>query len=231
MAGESNVRPLGTLQLCEQHGFRHAVFISWPHEISRRGRDIVNKLAISLQESFQDYPGLKGDGVFLDSNRLAVGYQWDKELRFRLARSAVTVAILVPTYFSSDYCAIEWGITTDLQALRMQNPRRTCFIPIQLISEPPGPPLEVGAIQFEREFAAVFVSGRNFETNSRWRVLVQSIKDQVFDAIREICKTTRDWPREEAIAAARDSFEFTWRASLEPQPDPTFPTMKSVEHR
>lgn len=223
----------GPLQLCEQHGFAHAVYISWPHDISDRARQIVLKIYSSLESSFRNFPGLRGKTVFIDEKRLNAGFAWDPQLRSRLARSAVTLVVLVPKYFYSEYCAIEWGITADLEARRIpKHEQRTCFIPIPLFPvDELDPPSEVGAIQFVREFEQLLVYGRRVENHPSWNRLIENLRRLVFDVIRAVCATERDWEADERVARLRTPFEFTWKKPPPPSQAPPFPTMRSVERR
>ncbi|HLK36143.1 MAG TPA: toll/interleukin-1 receptor domain-containing protein [Polyangiaceae bacterium] len=221
---------LGPLELCEQSGFLHAVYVSWPHDISSRGREIVTKLASSLEDSFRGFPGMPRPRVYLDEQRLQPGDGWDKELRHRLARSAVTLVLLVPTYFGSEYCRIEWGITADLETRRIppgEQKRRTCRVNLALVrKEELNAPLEVEAIQFSERFEKLRVWGRRVDTHPSWRKLVEDLRVLIFERISLVCTTSRNWPEEERIAMDRKPHEFKWK----PLPSaPAFPIMKSVE--
>ncbi|HXU82126.1 MAG TPA: toll/interleukin-1 receptor domain-containing protein, partial [Polyangia bacterium] len=212
MAAIGEQRPPGPLELCEERGFRYAVFISWTHESNPWTSEIVSKIARALDESFRNYIRGSQARVFLDSQRLEAGYRWDRQIRLSACRSAVTIAILIPTYFDSEYCKIEWGIAAALEALRVPaGTSQTCIIPLQLVqSDELIAPDQVKAVQFRKEFEDLLVWGRDVETHPDWRNLINRLRRSVFDHISSICLTTRDWQREEQIALTVGPFPFSW---------------------
>jgi len=211
----------------------HAVFFSWPHSSSRRTEEIVSTLASDLEDSFRDFPGIQQPRVFFDRTRLLAGYKWDEQLRYSLARSAVTVVILVPTYFFSDYCPIEWAIASKLgPAWLPANERRTCVLPLQLVSQDElEPPEQVGAVQFVKEFEELLVWGDKVRSHPSWNKLVEELRRLIFELLKEICATERNWAEEEAVAKTCGPCEFTWPPPAAALAQAAFPHMKSVEPR
>jgi hypothetical protein len=227
--------PPNALQLCSDRGFSYSVFISWPHEISDRGREIVSKLVAALGESYRNFPGNKDAGIFFDE-RLETGYRWNQALRRNLCRSALTLVILVPTYFASEYCSLEWGITEKLEPFRIPGGADyTSFISIRLVPvDELNPPAQVAAVQFAKEFEDLLVWGRDVETHPNWRKTIEELRQLVFKRIKQICATNRDapqWDQEEKIAQALTNYEFTWPQDPPPTPDPSFPKLRAVEKK
>jgi hypothetical protein len=109
---------------CSALGYEHHVFISWPHQIEKRGADFVRALAEGLSDRFRTYGG---GSVYWD-DRLKAGYRWDDALRRNLCRSAAVISIILPTFFQSHYCSI------DGQSL--SGCRRREFLP-RMVSRPP----------------------------------------------------------------------------------------------
>jgi hypothetical protein len=226
--------PPNPLQLCASRGFSYSVFVSWPHKISQRGREIVGKLVKGLEDSYENFPGSDKAGVFFD-DRLVPGYKWNETLRRKLCRSAVTLVVLVPSYFESSYCALEWGITEKLEASRIPaGSEYTAFISLGLFSaEELNPPTQVSAIQFAKEFAELIVFGQKVEDHPRWLDMIESLRRLVFDRIKAICAQGRDndlWQREEEAALGLQAYEFTW-PSDPMAADLPFPQLRAVERK
>jgi TIR domain len=206
----SSEMPPTILQRALQLGFQYPVFLSWPHCIQTRGREIVQALASALEDVFKDDGGAK---VFLDTARIKPSYQWDPFLRTSLARSAVIFAFLLPSYFESPYCRIEWNIGEQLQQLRLKgHVDRSVVIPI-LLSGHMNLPREVKAIQFDDEFQQLLVWGADVTTHNGWRKLVNRLRDQVFEILEILCESPRDWAEEEKIAQNAGPKAFNWIAS------------------
>lgn len=226
--------PLNALQLCSQRGFKHSVFISYPHRISERGAEIVHKIAKALEDSYQDFPGADQAGVYIDT-RLRSGYTWNPALRRNLCRSVVTLVILVPNYFASDYCSLEWGITEQLKPGRIPTGSdETPFILIRLVPEGElSPPSQVAAIQFEKEFDDLMVWGWAVETHPNWLALIRELRTLVFDRIKVICAANREaaqWDAEEKLALELEKFEFKW-TDEDLAADTAFPALTAVEKK
>ncbi len=225
--------PLNPLQLCKDRGFEHSVFISYPHEISDRGGEIVVKIAAALRESYRNYPGADTAGVYFDE-RLKPGYKWNQTLRKNLARSAVTLVILVPTYFSSEYCSLEWGITEKLEPYRVPDDADyTAFISICLVpADELYPPTQVEAVQFAKEFEDLIVWGRDVETHPNWRKLIEELRKLIFERLKQICakKDVTRWDEELDLALKLPSYQFVWQEDPLPS-GPGFPTLSAVEKK
>ena len=217
--------PPGPLQICADRGFKYPVFISWPHKIRDRGAEIVRELAKGLENRFRDDGGAE---VFLDTERIKPSYVWNETLRISLCRSAVTIVFLLRTYFLSEFCCTEWAITEDLARLRVRpDKHRVPIIPVLLAKNVPLP-REVGEIQFDDDFQELLVYGRDPTTHDKWNALVESIAQQVFELIEDVCETERDWHAEEDLATTAKPKRFTWAIAATAQARPLFPTI-SVE--
>jgi hypothetical protein len=209
-------------------GFRFPVFISWPHLIQSRGEEIVRAFSKALENRFRDDGGAS---VFLDVDRIKPGYVWDETLRASLCRSAVTIVFLVRSYFESEFCRLEWGISQSLSALRLSSePQLSSIIPILLARNLPLP-REVNRIQFDKDFQELLVYGRDVTTHENWNRIVNDVADQVYALIERVCQTERDWTSEERLAHEANPMRFTWVQSAgsgAPQPKARFPRV-SVE--
>jgi hypothetical protein len=213
--------PPTLLQRMAQLGFKYPVFLSWPHEMQRRGVEIVQALASELEDVFKDDGGGQ---VFFDRERIKPSYRWDPLLRKSLARSAVIFAFLLPRYFMSDYCRIEWNIGEQLERLRLAgNAERSIVVPIRL-SKTVDLPKEVSAIQFDDEFQQLLVYGKDVTTHENWRSLVSRLRDLVFEILEIVVQSARDWPAEEQLAQTVGPKTFTWVVN-----PASFPRFKKVE--
>src|SRR6478752_1334671 len=98
-------------------GYEHLLFVSWPHTIESGGVRLVS----ALKESVEDRLRTEGivptaaspHAVFLDKT-LDPNEKWEPKIRSALCRSVATLVVVAPTYFQSDWCALEWAITAAL---------------------------------------------------------------------------------------------------------------------
>lgn len=199
--------PPTLLQRCRQLGYTHHVFISWPHEIEARGAAFVRALAAGLEDRFRTFGG---GSVFID-DRLEDGYVWDKALRKNLCRSAVVVSVIVPTFFNSEYCTIEWSIAEQLQSKRLatQDDVATLFLPIILTGNI-RIPAEVAGLQLVADFMPLLVHSRAVDKHPRWNQLLSTLRDLIFNRLELVASSTPDWPAQEALALSAGPKQFTW---------------------
>ncbi len=125
-----------SLQKLLDYGYENHVFISWTCEMETRGVKIVHELHSALTDKLRSY--IRGGGkIYLDKERLKNGFNFDIALRQSLCKSALTIVILTPTYFQSNYCLIEWAISEELLNCRLpdDSPYETCFIHIAIIKD------------------------------------------------------------------------------------------------
>jgi len=228
----ADAAPLRPLKLCDSQGFTYAAFISWPHALSERGMEIVEELARSLEDSFRTHIDDGRPRVFFDKDRMKAGYKWADILRRSVCRSVVVIPILVPTYFDSEYCSIEWGIAEALGRRRLPAVGgHTAFIPITLVPmEELVPPSEVGSVQFEKDFEDLIVWGDEVKTHPKWRKLIENLRKLIFDQIRIVCANPRNWEEEEQLAQQQSGARFSWPQLPDLAPAP-FPSMKAVESK
>lgn len=209
--------PLTVLERSAKIGFEYPVFMSWPHKMQDRGVQIVQALAAGLEDVFKDDGGA---AVFFDQARLNPSYRWDQKLRKSLARSGVLVAFLLPTYFRSEYCCIEWNIGEQLEPVRLAgHPDHSIVIPIRLSTALPLPK-EARAIQFEKEFQALLVYGKDVTTHENWRALVNKLKQQIYEVLELVCESNRNWEAETQIAMQAGPKAFDWSGAH------AFPTVR-----
>ena len=89
------------------HGFENDVFISYTHEDNREEAGIqwVTRFQADLEARLAKVSG-KSIKTWRD-NRLSGADRFTQEIKQQVKASAVVVAVLTPSYFSSDWCADE----------------------------------------------------------------------------------------------------------------------------
>ena len=114
---------------------RYACFISYCHGQGKLMSRFITELRDGLRDSIEPYMDLE---VFLDSDRLQVGYRYNEALGKAICQSLCMVSVFVPKYLEHDYCRRE------LQAMQLADRRRRrslggapaghhgCVIPIVL---------------------------------------------------------------------------------------------------
>lgn len=202
--------PPTLLKRCTDLGYEHHVFISWPHQIESRGAAFVRALAAGLEDRFKTYGG---GSVFID-DRLVGGYRWNADVRKRLCRSAVVVSVIVPTFFLSEYCGIEWSIAEQLQTQRLpaNEDVATLFLPIVLTGGMQIP-VEVDALEPVADFMPVLAHARSIQNHPKWNLLLQNLRERIFDRLALVVATKPDWPAAEALALSAQPKRFTWQPS------------------
>jgi hypothetical protein len=197
-----------------KHGYQNHVFISWPNSIEQRGTVIVKELQKALEDKMKSE--IRGGGtVFLDINRLKDGYKWDEALRINLCRSAVLIVILVPTYFQSEYCLLEWAVIEKLQEHRLPESKsyETCFIHI-LLKDNMDLPDEIKKIQVNKDFSALMTYGRSIKQYPKWLKLIDNLLNNIKRICTSICETYKPddkaWKDDEAIVKDTQAKQFTW---------------------
>lgn len=100
-------------------GLKNACFISYAHgegQLMKRFSEEFNK---ALGDELEPYMDKK---IYIDSQRLLPGYQYNKALACAICESVCMVAVIVPKYFEHDYCVKELAT---MEAI--ENDRRTCM--------------------------------------------------------------------------------------------------------
>jgi hypothetical protein len=191
--------------------------------IRKRAKALVEDLAHDLEDRFRDYGGAK---VFLDRTRLQQGYEWEPVLRQNLCRSAITIVLLVDSYFKSEYCCTEWAITEGLQDGRLPHDEKaaTCFLPFVLQKDMTLPD-EVRRIQHEDSefFAPLLVYSSRPSEHESWGQIVEKIHDRivaVLEMLSRVQRSSEDWKGDEHFARSAGPKQFTWTKVLEPTPAP-----------
>lgn len=207
-------------QLMER-GFEFHVFISWPNTIQTQGQRIVEELADSLEDRFRNY---KYGKVFWDRDALTTeGEKWDEKLRRSLCRSGLMVAILLTSYFESEYCRIEWNIMEQLQCRRLPKPaQETCFLPI-ILKEDVYLPAEIRELTYNWSFRQMLSYGRSPRLHRQWTEAVDALVETIQQKLALLCgasATPPDWAAEEAIAMRAGPKQFDWSSPRKPVPPP-----------
>ncbi|NOK14561.1 toll/interleukin-1 receptor domain-containing protein [Corallococcus exercitus] len=200
-----------------ERGFEFHVFISWPSHIQDRGRKIVEELAHSLEDRFKDFRFSK---VFWDREALRTeGGKWDAKLRRSLCRSGLMVAVLVPSYFESDYCRTEWNIMEQLQGRRLPTAaNETCFLPI-LLSEEMDLPKEIVDLTYNLSFRQMLSYGNRVRASKAWNEVVDALVSTIKQKLTLLCRALAsppDWAAEEAIAMDAGPKDFDWSKAMQP---------------
>lgn len=204
--------PAGVLALTRQRGFEYHVFISWPHQIEEQGKRIAGALKEGLENKFRNWGG---GHVFLDQSEIDPFHLWDTRIRRALARSAVTLVLLVDSYFLSNYCGLEWSITEQLQAKRLPSGvDASCFYHI-LLEPCTRLPQEVRMLTPDPSFQKVLVFSRKPERHAKWPHLINSLAEKIRAILALICEADPvEWAEHERIALSADARRFTFSAAL-----------------
>lgn len=206
-------QPPNCFRQLRERGYRFHAFISWPNSIQEQGRKIVEQLYDSLVDRFRNYGG--GE-VFLDRKRLVTGSAWDPELRTCLCRSGITIAILVPSYFESEYCLTEWHITERLQKSRLpEASSETCFVPL-VLKEGIALPEELKRLVYDTSFGKMLSYGRDPRKHPKWHAAVDALVARIENALKLMCQEgvrAPDWTADESLAKQMGPKDFTWLES------------------
>jgi hypothetical protein len=206
--GNDQPPPLGVLALTRQRGYQYHVFISWPHQIEAQGRRIALALKEGLENKFRNWGG---GSVFLDESEVDAFHLWDQRIRRALARSAVTLVLLVDTYFLSNYCRLEWAITEQLQEKRLPPATdATCFYHI-LLDPSTRLPQEVRALTPSPAFQKLLIFGRKPERHAKWPQLISELAEKVRTILTRVCEASPpQWEEHERIALAAQAQRFAF---------------------
>lgn len=200
-----------SLEKLLDYGYENHAFISWTHDMEERGVEIVRELHSALTDKLRSH--IKGGGkIYLDKKRLKNGFKFDIALRQSLCKSALTIFILTPTYFKSNYCLIEWAITEKLLDYRLpdDSPHETCFIHISVIKDQ-DLPKEITNIQYEKEFQPIMTYAKNVKSHPKWNSLIDKIKDDVIRICDQVSRTgTPDWKKDLKAVKKINKIKFTW---------------------
>lgn len=82
------------------------VFLSYAR-VDQENDQFVSKLALEMERIFQFRTGqlLR---IFIDTREIATAQAWRDRIEGALARSTFMVAVLTPSYFTSEWCVREW---------------------------------------------------------------------------------------------------------------------------
>jgi hypothetical protein len=211
---------LTTFQQAQELGYEHLLFISWPHLIESGGQRLVEALKTSIEDRLQSEGIARGGNglahpVFVDKPSLDPSVRWDARIRHALCRSAATLVLVLPTYFQSEFCALEWGITEALQTRRLSGRSDTCFLLLPFFGaardalEQEFLPPAVRQLNFIKSFdRKKLLHGGKFP-NRTWGALI----DEIIGETRKIAKRLvdagpRDWVADQQIAAATGPFNW-----------------------
>lgn len=216
-----------------ERGYRFHVFISWPRRIQGQGQEFVKQLAQDLEDRFRDF-NVEDKGVFLDDKQMKPGDALEPALRKSLCRSGITIAILVPSYFDSSYCLIEWHITEQLQKSRLPpTSSATCFVPL-VLKEGMALPNEFKELVYERSFAQFLSYSKNPKKHQKWHAAINALVDLIEQRLKLMCQTvvpSPDWPTDEEVAMKLGPKVFSWPSEEHPTPVSGSPAQASPGKR
>jgi len=95
----------------------HACFISYCHGQKELMTRFIDELKHALESSIEPY---LDEEVYIDVERLGPGYRYNEALAQAICRSVCMVTVLMPKYFSHDYCLRELAAMKRLEEQRFQ---------------------------------------------------------------------------------------------------------------
>jgi hypothetical protein len=135
-------------QWLKEAGYKYHCFISYPRIKNEDGSDDkshpISQCARGVREAVLQ--GLKfsipNPRVFLDSEEVRSGVDWEQTLREALCKSLVMVAICAGIYYHPDHlwCGLEWAAMDDLGKKRLPENKLLAIIPVMVKIEKPIPP-------------------------------------------------------------------------------------------
>jgi hypothetical protein len=202
-----------------ERGYEFHVFISWPETLQAQGLKIVEQLVDSLEDRFRNFGG---GNVFWNKAAVETGEKWDPKLRRSVSRSGILLAILLDSYFLSEYCRIEWNITETLQKGRLpEDADATCVIPL-LLQEDAQLPTQLRAVQCDTSFAKMRTYSRNPNKHPAWNEAIEKLVGRIRTVLTVMCQQpsakAKDWEADEATARQTKPKVFTWEAPASAPP-------------
>jgi len=82
------------------------VFLSYAR-VDQENNQFVSKLSTELQRGFQSITG-RPLGIFVDTKEIATAQMWQERIESALTQSTLMVAVMTPSYFTSEWCRKEW---------------------------------------------------------------------------------------------------------------------------
>lgn len=195
----------------QKRGYKFHVFVSWPHSIQRRGREIVEQLARGLEDRFRNHGG--GE-VFLDLERVKPGFKLSELIRRSLCRTGVGLFILVPSFFESEYCKTEWHIVESLQDGRLPEdaPHATCMVPM-LLKTGIKLPEEMKDILRDDSMVKVLAYGGPPHEHPEWEPLIDRLVERIEETLSLMCRVSEsaiNWDEDESKAMHLGPKHFSW---------------------
>jgi hypothetical protein len=215
--------PLSRLTVFQQTlelGYEHLMFISWPHRIEKSGVRLVQALKSSIEDRLLSEGIIRaGNGlahpVFLDMPSLDASMKWESRIRHALCRSAATLVLVLPTYFQTPNCALEWGITDALQARRLGSHSETCFLLLPFLDNPRESkehdflPPAVQQLNFLKKFDRKKLLYGGKLAGRAWDVFIEEIVGEMRKiAHRLVTRGSPDWAADQQVALAATPFNW-----------------------
>lgn len=219
--GITNQRPREPLEQLLEREYEWAVFISWPEKLERRFGQFVEDLAHALEDRFENEGGGR---VCWERPAGEIAGTTDQISRRRLCRSAVMLAVLLPTYFHSDRCAVEWAIAHHILNRRIwaSGDSRGCLLPLSLCEPTDSFPIEANGLTALDGFRKAAAYSRRLKSYPKWYKLIEALADDIRRVAVLLCEAEPcDWASQEEEAQRMPPFAFTWPEHDEPRPLPT----------
>jgi hypothetical protein len=99
----------------EHVNLEYDVFLSYARADGSDVADLVRE----LERIFRSHAG-QPLRMFIDTKDVGVGQQWERRILGALERSAVMIAVLTPSYLTSEWCRREWDRFCDLERERCE---------------------------------------------------------------------------------------------------------------
>jgi hypothetical protein len=97
--------------------FKHACFISYCHGQNELINDFIEQLCRALKNYLEPY---LDEGIYLDSERLKPGYQYNEALARAICESVCMIVVYSPRYENHSYCRREFAAMERIQEKRKQ---------------------------------------------------------------------------------------------------------------
>ena len=101
---------------------QYHIFLSYPH-LDDRYQQWVTKLVRMMETVFRSLTG-QSLQIFIDMRSITTAQLWEERIRHALENSHIMVALLSPSYFTSEWCVREWDyfVTLEKEKRRLSGP-------------------------------------------------------------------------------------------------------------
>jgi hypothetical protein len=98
---------------------KYDIFLSYAN-IDSASQNWMKSLVQQMQNTFKQMTG-RSLRVFVDVHEIDTAQIWEKRIRNSLENSSLLVAVLSPSYFTSEWCGWEWDYFSNLESTKQSN--------------------------------------------------------------------------------------------------------------